>query len=61
MKVPSAVVTAERNIVINTLHRDFKKVKSADVLDFIRMTGTMDDGSWTMNFRLNESCWFRPP
>jgi len=34
MKVPSAVVTAERNIVINTLHEDFKKVKLADVLDF---------------------------
>lgn len=34
MKVPSAVVTENNNIVINTLHKDYKRVKLLDVLDF---------------------------
>lgn len=34
LKVPSAVVPENWNVVINTFHRDFKKVKLIDVLDF---------------------------
>jgi len=34
MKVPSAVVAENCNIVINTLHKDYKKVKLFEVLDF---------------------------
>lgn len=34
LKVPSAVVPDNFNIVINTFHRDFKKVKLLDVLNF---------------------------
>jgi len=34
MKVPSAVMPENRNIVINTFHKDFKKVKLLEVLDF---------------------------
>ncbi|MBD1431644.1 RES family NAD+ phosphorylase [Sphingobacterium sp. DN00404] len=34
MKVPSAVVMENCNIVINTLHTHYKKVKLLDVLDF---------------------------
>ena len=35
MKVPSAVVVENHNIVINTFHKDFSKVKLIDILDFI--------------------------
>ena len=34
LKVPSAVVPENWNVVINTFHQDFKKVKLIDVLDF---------------------------
>ncbi|WDF45474.1 RES family NAD+ phosphorylase [Chryseobacterium sp. KACC 21268] len=34
LKVPSAVVPENWNVVINTFHKDFKKVKLIDVLDF---------------------------
>ena len=34
LKVPSAVVPENWNVVINTFHSDFKKVKLIDVLDF---------------------------
>lgn len=34
MKVPSAVVSENCNIVINTLHQDYKRVKLIDILDF---------------------------
>ncbi len=34
MKVPSAVVPENRNIVINTFHKEYKKVKLIEVLDF---------------------------
>lgn len=34
LKVPSAVVPENYNVVINTFHPDFKKVKLIDVLDF---------------------------
>lgn len=34
LKVPSAVVPENFNVVINTFHPDFKKVKLIDVLDF---------------------------
>lgn len=34
LKVPSAVVPENWNLVINTFHKDFKKVKLIDVLDF---------------------------
>ncbi len=35
LKVPSAVVPENCNIIINTLHRDYQKVKLIDTLDFI--------------------------
>lgn len=34
LKVPSAVVPENWNVVINTFNKDFKKVKLIDVLDF---------------------------
>lgn len=34
LKVPSAVVPENKNLVINTFHRDFKKVKLIEVLNF---------------------------
>ena len=34
LKVPSAVVPENWNVVINTFHKDFKKVKLIDILDF---------------------------
>lgn len=34
MQVPSAVVPENNNIVINTLHRDCRKVKLIEVMDF---------------------------
>ncbi|RYE25076.1 MAG: RES domain-containing protein [Sphingobacteriaceae bacterium] len=34
LKVPSAVVPENWNVVINTFHQDFKKVKLIEVLDF---------------------------
>lgn len=34
LKVPSAVVPENWNVVINTFHKEFKKVKLIDVLDF---------------------------
>ncbi|NGF56218.1 RES family NAD+ phosphorylase [Parapusillimonas sp. SGNA-6] len=34
MKVPSAIVSENCNIVINTLHKDYKKVKLLEVLNF---------------------------
>ncbi|WP_028122680.1 RES family NAD+ phosphorylase [Epilithonimonas tenax] len=34
LKVPSAVVPENCNVVINTFHKDFKKVKLIDVFDF---------------------------
>lgn len=34
LKVPSAVVPENYNIVINTFHKDFSKVKLIDILDF---------------------------
>ena len=34
LKVPSAVVPENWNLVINTFHKDFKKVKLIDILDF---------------------------
>ncbi len=34
MKVPSAVVMENRNIVINTLHKDYKRIKLLKVVDF---------------------------
>lgn len=34
LKVPSAVVPENWNVVINTFHKDFKKVKLIGVLDF---------------------------
>lgn len=34
LKVPSAVVPENKNIVINTLHSDFEKVKLIEVLNF---------------------------
>ncbi len=35
LKVPSAVVPENYNMVINTYHKDFKKVKLIEVLNFI--------------------------
>jgi RES domain-containing protein len=35
MKVPSAVVPENCNVVINTYHKDFSKVKLVEVLDFV--------------------------
>ncbi len=35
LRVPSAVVVENCNVVINTLHEDYKKVKLIDTLDFI--------------------------
>lgn len=35
LKVPSAVVSANYNVVINTLHVDYKNVTLVDVLDFV--------------------------
>lgn len=35
LKVPSAVVPENHNIVLNTFHKDYSKVKLIDVLDFI--------------------------
>jgi RES domain-containing protein len=34
LKVPSAVVHAEHNFLINPLHADFKKVKIVETIDF---------------------------
>lgn len=34
LKVPSAVVPENWNVVINTFHKDYKKVKLIDVLNF---------------------------
>ncbi len=34
LKVPSAVVPENWNVVINTFNKDFKKVKLIDILDF---------------------------
>lgn len=35
LKVPSAVIPENHNIVINTFHKDFKKIKLIDTLDFV--------------------------
>ncbi|MCG2792547.1 MAG: RES family NAD+ phosphorylase [Weeksellaceae bacterium] len=35
LQVPSAVVPENHNVVINTYHKDFKKVKLIDTLDFV--------------------------
>ncbi len=35
LKVPSAVIPENNNVVINTSHKDFKKVKLIDTLDFV--------------------------
>jgi len=34
LKIPSAVIHEEYNIIINPLHRDFKKVKLKAIKDF---------------------------
>lgn len=34
LRVPSAVVPENQNVVINTLHKDYKKVKLIETLDF---------------------------
>ncbi|MCD8540431.1 MAG: RES family NAD+ phosphorylase [Leadbetterella sp.] len=35
LRVPSAVVPENQNVVINTLHKDYKKVTLAETLDFL--------------------------
>jgi RES domain-containing protein len=35
MKIPSAIIPEEYNIVINPLHPNFKRVKLKEVKDFI--------------------------
>ena len=34
LKVPSAVVPENKNVVINTFHKDFKKVKLIEIINF---------------------------
>lgn len=35
LRVPSAVVPENQNVIINTLHKDYKKVKLVETLDFM--------------------------